>query len=195
MRRRTFDLLVSWVGVLLAVVLVVGGVMLFAGYKYANTNVTEQLQAQNIFFPKAGDEQFTDPRIGPYIERYAGQQLVDGAQAKAWADHYIAVHLADIGGGQTYSEASAASRADPENAELAGLVQTLFRGETLRGLLLNAYAFWVFGQIALWAAFGAWVGAAIMAILTVLGLIHSRRVALEVEIAAPKEGKELAASS
>ena len=195
MRRRTFDLLVSWVGVLLAVVLVVGGVMLFAGYKYANNNVTEQLQAQNIFFPKAGDEQFKDPRIGPYIERYAGQQLVNGAQARAYADHYIAVHLADIGGGQTYSEASAASRADPENAELAGLVQTLFRGETLRGLLLNAYAFWVFGQIALWAAFGAWVGAAIMAILTVLGLIHSRRVALEVEIAAPKEGKDLAAAS
>ena len=195
MRRRTFDLLVSWAGVLLTVVLVVGGGVLFAGYKYADNNVTEQLEAQNIFFPKAGDEQFKDPRIGPYIERYADQQLVNGAQAKAYADHYIAVHLADIGGGQTYSEASAASRTDPENAELAGLVQTLFRGETLRGLLLNAYAFWVFGQIALWAGIGAWVAAAILGILTVLGFIHAQRVAPEVEIAAPKGATELAASS
>jgi len=195
MRRRTFDLLVSWAGVLLTVVLVVGGGVLFAGYKYADNNVTEQLEAQNIFFPKAGDEQFKDPRIGPYIERYADQQLVNGAQAKAYADHYIAVHLADIGGGQTYSEASAASRTDPENAELAGLVQTLFRGETLRGLLLNAYAFWVFGQIALWAGIGAWVAAAILGILTVLGFIHAQRVAPEVEIAAPKGATELAAAS
>ena len=195
MRRRTFDLLVSWAGVLLTVVLVVGGGVLFAGYKYADNNVTEQLEAQNIFFPKAGDEQFKDPRIGPYIERYADQQLVNGAQAKAYADHYIAVHLADIGGGQTYSEASAASRTDPENAELAGLVQTLFRGETLRGLLLNAYAFWVFGQIALWAGIGAWVAAAILGILTVLGFIHAQRVAPEVEIAAPKGATELGAAS
>jgi len=185
MRRRTFDLLVSWVGVILTVGLVVAGGMLFAGYKYANTNVTDQLSAQKIFFPAAGDEQFADPRIGPYIEQYAGQQLTTGAQARAYAEHYLGVHLQDMG--MTYSEASAASRADPENEELAGLVQTIFRGTTLKGLLLNAYAFWVFGQLALWSAIGAWAAALFLGILTVLGFRHSRKVSPEIELGAGKK--------
>ena len=185
MRRRTFDLLVSWVGVILTVGLVVAGGMLFAGYKYANTNVTDQLSAQKIFFPAAGDEQFADPRIGPYIEQYAGQQLTTGAQARAYAEHYLGVHLEDMG--MTYSEASAASRADPENEELAGLVQTIFRGTTLKGLLLNAYAFWVFGQLALWSAIGAWAAALFLGILTVLGFRHSRKVSPEIELGAGKK--------
>lgn len=184
MRRRTFDLLVSWVGVLLTAVLVVGGGMLFAGYKYANNNVTEQLTAQKIYFPDPGNEQFADPRIGPYIEKYAGEQVTNGAHAKAFALHYLGVHLEDMG--MTYSEASSASRADPENEELAGMVQVIFRGETLKGLLLNAYAFWVFGQIALWAAIGAWAAALVLGILTVFGFIHSRRVSPEAEIAVGK---------
>jgi hypothetical protein len=185
MRRRTFDLLVSWVGVLLTVALVVAGGMLFAGYKYANNNVTEQLTAQKIFFPDAGNEQFADPRIGPYIEQYAGEQVVNGAQAKAFALHYLGVHLEEMG--MTYSEASSASRADPENEELAGMVQTLFRGETLKGLLLNAYAFWVFGQLALWGAIGAWAAGLFLGILTVLGFRHARKVAPEVEIGSGKK--------
>ena len=186
MRRQTFDLLVSWVGVLLTVLLVVAGGVLFVGYKYADNNVTEQLGSQRIFFPEAGSEALADPEIGPYLNKYAGQQLVNGAQAKAYADHFIAVHLKAASGGMTYAEASAASRADPENQELAGQVQTLFRGETLRGLLLNAYAFWVFGQIALWSAIGAWAAALIMAVLTVLGFTHMRRVTPDVEIGVPK---------
>ncbi|MBI4259292.1 MAG: hypothetical protein HY658_01880 [Actinobacteria bacterium] len=182
MRRRTFDLLVSWVGVLLTVVLIVAGGFLFVGYRYADSTVTRELTAQKIFFPEAGSESLADPRIEPYLSKYAGQQLVTGAQAKAYANHYIAVHLEDIGGGLTYAEMGAVVRANPDDAELAGQRESLFKGETLRGLLLNAYAFWVFGQIALWATWGAFAAAILMAVLTVLGFIHGRRTPPEIEI-------------
>ena len=196
MRRRTFDLMLSWAGAVLTVVLLVAGGLLFASYRFADTNVQTQLTEQNIFFPAAGDEQLSNPDIGPYIEKWAGQQVVTGAQAEAYANHYIAVHLQGVADGKTYSEVSALSRQDPENQELAGQVQTLFRGETLRGLLLNAYAFWTLGQIALWASIAAFAAAAIMGVLTVLGFIHLRRVPAEAEVFAPKvEAKPVSVAS
>jgi hypothetical protein len=109
------------------------------------------------------------------MEKYAGQQMVNGAQAKTYADHFIAVHLNEIGGGKTYSELSAQALQDPTNQKLAAQVETVFKGETLRGLLLNAYAFWQMGQIALWAAIAAFVGAAIMLVLSILGFLHVSR--------------------
>jgi hypothetical protein len=108
--------------------------------------------------------------------------MSDGAQAKAYADHYIAVHLDQIAGGKTYSEVSAASLADPENQELVGQKAALFQGETLRGLLLNAYAFWQLGQIAMYSAIVCWLGAIVMLILAVLGFIHTRRTPEDKEL-------------
>ncbi|HXF72764.1 MAG TPA: hypothetical protein VNO79_09180 [Actinomycetota bacterium] len=187
MRRRTFDWLLSMGGVVLTVVLVVAGVLLFAGYSFADNNVRSQLAAQKIFFPPKGSESITSLPASdrPFIARYAGQQLLTGAQAQAYADHYIAVHLREIGGGQTYAQLSAKALAEPENAELQGQVQTLFRGETLRGLLLTSYAFWKLGQIAKLAMWGAFILAGVMAILTGLGFWHLRRVPPEAEIEAP----------
>jgi hypothetical protein len=49
-------------------------------------------------------------------------------------------------------------------------------------MLLNAYAFWQLGQIALYAAIAAFTGAALMLILTVLGFLHLRRVPIEQEV-------------
>ena len=185
MKRRTFDSLLSWAGVAITVMLVLSGAALLIAHNFASSNVSKNLTAQKIFFPPAGDESLASPDIGPYLNQYAGQQLTTGAQAEAYANHYIAVHLKDVAGGKTYSEVSNLSRANPDDAELAAAVQTLFRGETLRGLLLNAYAFGVFGTIALWAALGAFAGAAIMGLLTVLGFAHSRRVSPEVEVGKP----------
>jgi hypothetical protein len=185
MKRRTFDSLLSWAGVAITVMLVLSGAALLIAHNFATSNVSKNLTAQKIFFPPAGDESLASPDIGPYLNQYAGQQLTTGAQAEAYANHYIAVHLKDVAGGKTYSEVSNLSRANPDDAELAAAVQTLFRGETLRGLLLNAYAFGVFGTIALWAALGAFAGAAIMGLLTVLGFVHSRRVSPEVEVGKP----------
>ena len=115
---------------------------------------------------------------------YAGQLMSNGAQAKTYADHFIAVHLKEIGGGKTYSQLSAESQANPANAALKQQVETIFQGTTLRGLLLNAYAFWQIGQIALVASIVSFAGAAIMLILTALGFWHRRRTPAEAELGA-----------
>ena len=175
MRRKTFDTLLTSGGVLIAMILLVAGGLLSWGSSFVSGQVHDQLAAQKIFFPPKG-EATKDPRIGPFIDKYAGQQLLTGAQAGAYADHFIAVHLADISGGKTYAELSTASRAAPDDVKLAGQVQTVFRGETLRGLLLNAYAFGTMATIAFFASMVAYVGAALLLILSLLGLAHLRRV-------------------
>ncbi|HKE63677.1 MAG TPA: hypothetical protein VKB59_03385 [Micromonosporaceae bacterium] len=182
MRRKAFDMLVSSVGVMLTLVLLVAGGLLMWGYSFANTNVHNQLAAQQIYFPAKGSEALKPAAIGPYLNQYAGQQLVTGAQAKAYADHFIAVHLSEVAGGKTYAQVSAAAQADPNNAALQAQVNTLFKGETLRGMLLNAYAFWQIGQIALYAAIASFALAAMMLVLSVLGIAHVRRVPAEAEL-------------
>jgi len=182
MRRKAFDTLVSSVGVMLTLVLLVAGGLLMWGYSFANSNVHDQLAAQQIYFPAKGSEALKPAAIGPYLDQYAGQQLVTGAQAKAYADHFIAVHLSEVAGGKTYAQVSAAAQADPNNATLQAQVNTLFKGETLRGILLNAYAFWEIGQIALYAAIASFVLAAVMLVLSVLGIAHVRRVPADAEL-------------
>jgi hypothetical protein len=182
MRRRTLDALLTTGGVIVAtVLLVVGGLMTWAS-SFVADNVHTQLVAQRIYFPKAGSEQLNDPKVKPYLEQYAGQQLTTGAQAKAWADHYIKVHLDESTGGKTYSELSAAARANPDDAKAQGLVELAFKGETLRGLLLNAYAFGTMGTIAMYAAWASFAGAAAMLVLALLGFLHLRRVPEEQEV-------------
>ena len=175
MRRRTLDILLTTGGLVLATILLVAGGLLVWANTFIEDQVTTQLTQQQIFFPPKG-EATADPKIGPYINQYAEQQLVDGEQAKAYADHFIKVHLDEATGGKTYSELSTISRENPEDAEAAALVQTAFRGETLRGLLLNAYAFWKMAQIAMYAAIAAFVGAGVMLLLSILGFVHLRRV-------------------
>jgi hypothetical protein len=86
------------------------------------------------------------------------------------------VHLKEIGGGKTYSELSAQAQAHPTDTKLAAQVETVFKGETLRGLLLNAYAFDTMGSIAGIAAIAAFVAAVVMLVLSALGLWHAGRV-------------------
>ena len=176
MRRRAFDAIVSWVGVVVTAALLVAGALMLAGSLFANNNVHNELAAQQIYFPAAGSKALASPDIGPFLNRYAGQQLVNGPQAKAWADHYIAVHLKEVAGGQTYAQVSAKAQANPTDATLKAQVDTLFRGETLRGMLLNAYAFWEIGHLALLGAIAAFIMAALAGVLTGLGFWHSRKV-------------------
>jgi uncharacterized SAM-binding protein YcdF (DUF218 family) len=176
MRRKVFDILASLAGLLIVVMLVVAGGLAMWGYSFANSSVHNQLAQQQIVFPDKGSPALAGPNIGPYLNQYAGQKLTTGAQAKAYADHFIAVHLAEMPYGGVYSQVSAASRANPSDTALAAEVQTSFQGTTLRGLLLEAYAFSVFATIALWAGIAAFILAALMAILVGLGFWHSRRV-------------------
>jgi hypothetical protein len=175
MRRRTFDALLATGGLILAAVLLAAGGLLTWAHTFVADQVTTQLSAQQIYFPAKG-EATADPQIGPYLNRYAGQQLTTGTQAKAYADHFIAVHIQKMTGDQTYAQLSATALAHPDDQKLAGLVATVFRGETLRGLLLNAYAFAQMGQIALYGAIASFAGAALLTLLALLGLAHLRRV-------------------
>jgi hypothetical protein len=195
MKRRTFDTLMTMGGAVVTIVLLVAGALLFVGYNFANDNVTQQLSAQKIVFPEAGSDSIKDPAIAPYLTKYAGQQLTTGAQAEAYANHFIAVHIATSSKGKTYAElggvqgglraqiATAKANNDPALASLEQQLtdvtatrETVFKGETLRGLLLNAYAFWKVGQIALIAGIASFVLAGAMGILTILGVWHVRRV-------------------
>jgi hypothetical protein len=182
MRRRTFDALMTVAGVVLAVVLTVAGGLLFWAHSFVADQVTTQLSSQQIFFPDKGSDALNDPAVKPYLSQYAGQQLTTGPQARAYADHFIAVHLKEMTGGQTYAQLSAKAMANPDDQKLAGLVATVFKGETLRGLLLNAYAFGQMGTIALYGAIASFVGAAVMLLLSLLGAAHLRRVPADEEV-------------
>jgi hypothetical protein len=184
MRRRTFDALVSAAGLLLVAVLIVAGVLLTWGHSYANNQVTSQLSAQKIVFPTKTNAEFKAlPKADQAVMgEYAGQPMTTGAQAEAYATHFIAVHLREIGGGKTYSQLSAESMTQPNNAALAGQVATVFKGTTLRSMLLEAYGFWTIGEIALIAAIASYAAAGLMLILSVFGFVHLRRTGPEAEI-------------
>ena len=188
MSRKVFDKLTSAGGIVAVVVLLVAGGLLTWGHSFVNSNVHSQLAQQQVYFPpkaafahpKAGTE--ITPSMIPSVSQYAGQQLLTGAQAKVYADNFIAVHLSEMPYGGVYSKISTAALADPKNTQLEGLVQTSFRGTTLRGLLLEAYAFSKIGQIMLWGAIASFLLAAVMAVLVGLGFAHARRTEPEAQM-------------
>jgi len=189
MNRKAFDKILTAGGAVLTVVLVAAGALLLWGHSYANDQVKTQLVAQKIFFPPKGDAMEPQDQVGKYLDQYAGQQLTTGAQAKAYADHFIAVHLSEAAEGKTYAEVSGElmglQASDPKSPEIATLEaqkDTLFRGESLRGLLLNAYGWWKMGQLALWGAVVSFAGAGLMLLLTILGAVHIRRDSPDAQI-------------
>jgi hypothetical protein len=123
--------------------LMIVGILAVVGGSYDKQVVHDQLAPQKIFFPPAGS-----PALLPGVKQYAGQQLLTGTQARAYADKFINVHLSKIAGGQTYAQVSTAALAAPNNATLATEKATLFQGETLRGLLLSAWGWAMIGTIA-----------------------------------------------
>jgi hypothetical protein len=177
-------LITSWVGVLLAVLLLVADGLLIWAYTFVNNQVTAQLSQQQIIFPAASSPAIKalPPADAAAMTQYADQQMTTGAQAETYANHFIAVHLNEIGGGKTYSQLSAQSLAQPGDVTLKAQVDSLFQGTTLRGLLLNAYAFWQIGQIALWAAIAAFIGGAVLLALAIFGFFHMRHTPTEAEL-------------
>ena len=198
MRRKTLDLILTLGGAMLVVVLLAAGAIGLWAVNWTNTNVHNQLAEQQIFFPakaafahaKVGTE--IEPVMIPYLEKYAGQQLVTGPQAEAYADHFIYYHLQEIGGGKSYAQLSGAALALPKGsaayAKAEAVVQVIFQGTTLRGLLLEAYGFWTFGEVALWGAIISFILAGVMLILSVLGFWHYSRTRADVEF--PKSSGE-----
>ncbi|HEX5370868.1 MAG TPA: hypothetical protein VFY10_15790 [Dehalococcoidia bacterium] len=189
MRRKTFDALMTTGGLVVAIVLAVAGGLLAWGHSFAQDNVHKQLVSQQVFFPdKAALAGEKNAEIVKYVTPYAGQQVTNGTQAEVFADHYIAIHLQGVADGKTYSQVSeewlAMKPTDPNYATVTGQRATLFQGETLRGLLLNAYAFGKMGQIAGVASDASFIGSGAMFLLVILGAVHMRRTKSDVEVMA-----------
>ena len=192
MRRKTFDVLASVAGLVLAAVLAVGGGLMLWGHNFVDNQVSSQLTAQKIVFPVKTNPEFKalPAADAAAMGQYAGQMLTTGAQAKVYADNFIAFHLSKMGG--TYSQLSAQSMAQPNNTKLAGLVNTVFKGTTLRGMLLDAYAFWQMGEIAFWGAIVSFIGAGLLLVLSILGFVHAGRVSPTAEFM-PKHTEKITA--
>jgi ABC-type multidrug transport system fused ATPase/permease subunit len=182
MKRSALDRLAAWVGLALAVVLLVAGALLTVASSFVNGQVASQLSAQKITMPTAQAYGNLPPADQAALAPYAGQEMTTGAQAEAFADHYIAAHLTALGGGKTYEEVSGEyiqlskdPNADPAKLkQLGDLRQTMFMGATLRSMLLTAYAFGTMGLIAAIAAGAAFVGAVVLLVLALLGFRHAK---------------------
>jgi hypothetical protein len=181
--RSAFDKLISWTGLALAAVLIAAGGLLTWANSFIGDQVHDQLVMQDITMP-AGDAIAELPKADKNaLEPYAGSVMDTGPEAKAFADHYILVHMNAASDGRTYEEVSGEflqltpeEKATPDGQALGQLRQTLFMGNTLRGLLLNAYAFATIGTIAGIAAIVAFGSAGALLLLFALGIWHARRV-------------------
>lgn len=179
MNRKAWDQLVSTAGVVLAVALIVLGALAVYGGNFAQSNVTDRLEPQNITFPPFDA---MTPEEQADIGEFAEQQVVDGQQAEAYS-RYIQGHLAEVNDGATYSETSAAAREeglDPDTAaELQAKADTLFKGETLRAILLNAYGWWTAATIAVYAGYVMIAVGILFGILAFFGFRHASRAGAE----------------
>ncbi len=204
MKRRTLDIIFSVGGVILATLLLVLGLVLRSNGVFAKDYVHDQLAAQKITFTPV-DNLSPEEQQSAGLVKFAGQPLVSGGQAQVYANDYIALHLAEVNDGKTYSETSGAARAlrgqatdaqqsgaanaaelDQQATVLEGKVQTLFRGETLRGLLLTSYGFSIFGEKAMMASWVCFIAALVLFLASAAGFVHAFRTS-KAEAFAPVE--------
>jgi hypothetical protein len=191
MDRSLIDRLISWAGAVAALALVGLGAAAIFGGSFALDNVRDRLEPQNISFGPASE---MTPEEMAEVGEFAGQAVDTGTEAEAYS-RYIGLHLTEIGGGKTYFELGGplfALEAEIEKAEAAGTDtaaleeelaglraqrDTVFKGETLRAILLNAYGWWMVGQIAFYAGIGMVIVGLILAVLVASGFRHARKAA------------------
>jgi hypothetical protein len=209
MKRRTIDVIVSLGAVVLAGLLLIAGIVLTSNANFANDYVKTQLSQQNITF-KTLDTLTEEEKKSAGLVKYAGQKLTTGKQAEVYANEFIGLHLKSTAGGKTYAElgavqtdlrakiATAQKNNDPALADLQKQLtevnqqrETVFKGETLRGLLLTSYGFSEFGAKAAQAALVAYLAAALMLILGLAGLVHAFLTPKTEGFAVPESKKEL----
>lgn len=193
LKRRTIDSVLIAVGAVLTVALVVAGSLLTWGADFAADYVEDELSSQNIVFPPAADLR-EEGRLD--LLEHAGEVVDTGPEAEAYAS-FIDGHLEGIADGATYAELgdpesaakaavkkAVAEGADPATVDklqggadaISAQRNTLFKGETLRGLLLSAFAWATVGKIAGYAALGAFLAGGAMLFLVLLGLRHHHKV-------------------
>ena len=192
MKRRTLDILFAIGGAVFAVMLVTLGVVMTSNASFAKTYVTGQLTEQHIVFSPRSQLTAEEAKA-PCLVANAGQKLTTGKQAECYANNYIGLHVQSIAGGQTYADLGGpffALKAQiaalkPTDPALPGLQkqldtistqrESLFHGETLRGLLLTSYGFSEMGRKGGQAATVSFAGAAVLALLSLAGLAHALR--------------------
>jgi hypothetical protein len=193
MKRKTLDIIVGLGLVALAGLLLIAGVVLTSNANFANDYVKTQLAQQQITF-KTADTLTAEEKQSACLVQYAGQPLNSGKQAECYANEFIGLHLQSIAGGKTYAQlgdvqtdlkaklATAQQANDPAAADLQKQLtdvnaqrETVFKGETLRGLLLTSYGFSEFGAKAAQAALVAYLASGLLLLLGAAGLIHAAR--------------------
>ena len=185
MKRKNFDKIVTAVGFGITVILFVGAGLLNWGASFAQDSVKNQLDNQNISFPAA---EAMPEATRAQLEKWSEMKVTTGEMARDYSDLYIWEHMkgsaiAAVGKPATYSEVSGmymgltrgGSTDTAQIEKLGALRETLFMGNTLRGMLLTAYAFGTLGVIASYGAIAALVGGVVMLLLSIAGLIHIRR--------------------
>lgn len=204
MKRRTLDLMFSIGGLGLAALLLVIGMVLTSNANFAKDYVRDQLAEQKITFTEA-EFLSEEERQSECVVQYAGQLVTTGKMAECYANEYIGLHVSQMAEGQTYAELGGPQRelraqvdeartsGDPQlpalEEDLAALNQTrdtIFKGETLRGLLLTSYGFSEFGVKGAEVATIAYAVAALLALLSVAGLVHAFRTPKHAVFAAPE---------
>jgi hypothetical protein len=190
MKRRTLDILLSIGGVAAACLLAVLGLVMTSNANFSQSYVHNQLVQEKVSFPPLS-AMTAEEKAAPCVVANAGKLLQTGKQAECYANSYIGLHVKSVANGQTYAElgttqfalkaqiTAAAAAKDPSvpalTAKLADVTaqrETLFKGETLRGLLLTSYGFSVMGVKAGQAAAVAYAGAGLLAVLTIAGFAH-----------------------
>lgn len=207
MKRRTLDVLFSAGALALAGLLLVLGLVMTSNANFAKNYVKDQLSEQNIMFAPMS-ALTAEEKQSSCVVKYAGQPLTTGKQAECYANDYIGLHVKSVADGQTYAdlgtpqrelssqvEAAQASN-DPQlpalEEELATITDqrdSLFKGETLRGLLLTSYGFSVFGVKGEQVAVVAYIAAALLALLAIAGFVHALRTPKDETFAAPEHGE------
>jgi len=187
MKRKSFDKIVTAVGFGLAVFLLIAAGLLNWGASFAADAVASQLEAQEITIPAVTGNAEESADVTEFFAANGEKILSNATQAQMYADHYLGFHLSSM---PTYAAASAANRAaraalaeNPNDEALkadagakSAMVETVFKGTVLSGTLLTAYAFGTLGSIAGIAALVSLAGSLVMLLLSVLGLLHIRRV-------------------
>ena len=208
MKRRTLDILFSIGGLGIAALLLIAGLVLTSNANFATTYVADQLAQQNITF-KTANTLTPEEKQYPCLVQYAGQKLTTGKQAECYANNFIGLHLKSTAGGKTYADLGTpqselrAKVADAQKNNPAAVAdlqkqlnevtqqrETVFKGETLRGLLLTTYGFSEFGTKAAQAATVAYSAAALMLLLALAGIAHAFLTPATVPFAAVEPKKQ-----
>ncbi len=175
---------------MIALFLFLAGGLVQWGYTFANQSVSNQLSAQKIDFPTVTHNPKESADVTSFFATHGGKVLTTGKEAQMYADHYLGFHLSMM---PTYAAASgknmaaqAALKATPNDPAVqeaaksaAATVETVFKGTSLRGMLLNAYAFWQLGQIAMYSAIAAFASGLLFLVLALMGFAHLRKVSAE----------------